>query len=283
MNQLLLDILVNEQIKHRYGFTIGIHSPARTGKTLTSVMIALSILIRWKMIKGIITNINLFNLDKLEVNKPVIPLENIKMIKEEEYKNYIILTDEFKRIIDSRMSSSFANMFISNLLSDTGKQSQIHLLTDQNASAIDKRVRGNTDLILYPLVNLKTGLCVVKYFDMPNPYYTFFLEEAYSRLHSWKKQFKFEFEPYYDYYDTEQKIDEYYLEFTPKEHGELFIQYLEEKKYINHPDFKIKQATISLWKQEKGIRITSEQKSGLMEWLLYNTDLNITGRTNQNT
>lgn len=277
--ELVNDILFGrKQIGKEYGFTIGIHSPARTGKTLTGVMFIISILLRWEHIKGVVSNVVL-DLEPIEdLGKEYIPLKDIKMIKNEEYQNYIIYTDEFKRYIDARMSASFKNLFISNLLADTGKQKQIHILTDQNASAIDKRVRGNTDLIIHPRIDLTTKLCTCKFFGGSNPYNTYFTEDAYNRIGWWKNEFIYEVEEYYQYFDTEQKIEEYFITFTPNEYADDLIAWLEEKNYLDNERFTVKKATIQLWKQVTGVHITGEQISSLMEYLLLETDLPMKGR-----
>ena len=264
-----------EDDKDRYGITIGIHSPARTGKTLTAVTLSVWWLLDNPFIKGIISNVGL-NLKPLNLQDKVKPLSDIKKISGDEYLDYIILTDEFRSIIDSRMSSSFRNMFVSNILRDTGKSRQIHILTDQEGSSIDKRVRRNTDLVLVPRVDRKKDVCIVKMFDS---YEQYFLVDAYREINEWKIQFQFKISDWGIYYDTFQKIPVTLITWEPPEYGERFISWTEKTGYDNHPDFFVKTATLNLWKEETGEYISDSQKTALMEWLRYNTDLPMSGRT----
>jgi len=257
----------------QYGRTLGIHSPKRTGKTLLGVALIIYYLETLDYVKGVISNVVL-NLERIGRYNDYIPLKNIKNIKREEYKNYILFTDEFRRLIDSRMSSSFKNRFISNILSDTGKFKQIHILTDQEASSIDKRIRVNADAVLRPDVNFKTGLCTVTI--APN-YRTYFEMDAYD---VWGTKvlpfFKFPFREYYDLFDTEQKIDEYVLTFEPKDFTDMFIEWMHDKTYDKRKDIVINKAMLTLWKEEKGISITQTQLSALLQHMyLEREDLNV--------
>lgn len=259
----------------RYGVTIGIHNGARTGKTLTAVMLSLYYMLKIKSLKGILSNVFFQNLDELGLDGVYHPLTDIKKISGDEYKDYIIVTDEFRSIIDSRMSGSFKNLFISNILRDTGKFRQIHLLTDQDANAIDRRVRVNTDIVLHPQVNLKSKLCRVKIFEGYDNYYYC---RAYGMITEWDIWFEFPIMDYARFYDTEQKIGEYYLTFKPDEYAEQFLTWIRKHEYDKHPDFTIKNATVNLWKETEGIYINDTQKSALLEWLLYNCGYPVYGR-----
>lgn len=261
--------------KSRYGITIGIHAPARKGKTLTSVALATWYLIDNPYIKGIISNVNL-DLSSLGLQDMVYPLTDLKKISLDEYMDFIILTDEFRSIIDSRMSSSYANMFVTNILRDTGKSRQIHLLTDQEGSSIDKRVRRNTDLVLVPEVYREKDICIVKMFENYDQY---FMVDAYRKVPEWKVEFSFRISEWGKYYDTFQKIPAYYLTWEPSEYGERFLGWIDKTGYGEHPDFMIKTATLTLWKEETGEFISDSQKSALLEWLKYNTELPMYGRT----
>lgn len=259
----------------RYGITIGIHNGARTGKTLTSVMLALWYAMNIPEIQGILSNVHLKNLDRIGLEGKFRPITDLKSIGADEYKNFILLTDEFRSIIDSRMSGSFKNLFISNILRDTGKMKQIHILTDQDANAIERRVRINTDLVLYPQVNPKDATCTVKIFD---GYDQFYYIRGFDRIDEWEIEFKYNIMDWVDYYDTEQKIDEYYLTFEPQEYANKFIEWINGTGYSKHRDFVIKTSTLTLWKEETGEFISDSQKSALMEWLRYNTKYPMTGR-----
>lgn len=257
-----------------YGRTIGIHSPARTGKTLLAVFLIIYYLERLDYLKGVISNVVL-NLESIGRYNDYIPLKNIKNIKKEEYKNYIILTDEFRRLIDARMSGSFKNRFISNLLADTGKFRQVHILTDQEASSVDKRIRRNADAVLVPNVNFNSGLC--KVVTLPN-YDSYFRLDAYGLLDSYddpKTEFSFEFRKYYRFYDTEQPIDDYIITFEPEDYLEMLLDWMRLKGYDKR-EIPISKGLLTLWKEQIGVDITVEQLSALMIYIyLEHPELNV--------
>lgn len=272
--EVYLSKIGQQKNERGYGRTIGIHSPARTGKTLLAVFLVIYYLERLDYLKGVISNVVL-NLESIGRFDDYLPLKNIKNIKKEEYKNYIILTDEFRRLIDARMSGSFKNRFISNLLADTGKFRQVHILTDQEASSIDKRIRRNADAILVPAVNFQTGLCRV--ITLPN-YDSYFRLDAYGLLDSYndpKTEFSFEFRKYYRFFDTEQPIDEYVITFEPEDYLELLLEWMKSKGYDKR-QIPISKGLLVLWKEQTGVEITSEQLSALMVYLyLEHPELNV--------
>jgi len=267
------------KLKTPYGITIGIHNKHRSGKTLTAIYLIILYLIDREYVKGIISNVHLKNLDSLGYGDYYKPLQDIKNIKQEEYKNYILFTDEIRRLVDSRMSPSFKNRFISNLLADTGKFKQIHIYTDQEYGAVDKRIKVNVDAVLYPIIDLRKDRVVVYSFENYRQFELAMWEDGF--LQKWDAKFSFTASKFYDYYDTEQPIDDYRLTFTPKEYAVIFFDWLKDTGYEEHTDFKLTGRTINLWKQETGEYINSEQQSALLEWMKYNTDFKMSGRKNE--
>ena len=270
MSSSLSEIKEFEVHEQQYGKTIAIHSPKRTGKTLTMVFLILhymDLLGDW--IKGVIGNVDVY-VDGFR------PMTDIKMISNDEYKNYIIATDEFRGLCDSRMSSSFKNLFISNILRDTGKFKQIHILTDQDSHSIDRRIRVNADAVLKPQVDRNTGLCTVKV--CPN-YRTFFYLEGMDLWDEWDSEFYIEDYPsLFKYYNTEQKLADYVLTFTPEDFYEDFIKWFEEKEYDEQENIPVTSATLKYWKQDVGVPITTEQITALLEYMLRESDLNVKKR-----
>jgi hypothetical protein len=259
----------NPDAERKYGRTIAIHAPKRKGKTLTMVMLILHYLELLPYIEGVVSNLNL----KLPspYDKMCRPITDLKFIPE--YQTHILALDELRNIIDSRMSSSFRNIFISNILKDTGKLEQIFLYTDQDSMSIDKRVRLNVDAVLRPSINFKTGLMTVK--TMKN-YRHYWEIEAYSAWKLHKDEFYFPFRQYYDYYDHKQKIEEYFIGFTPKEHYDLFISWFNKRGYTE--EIKITMGTLKLFKtMNPELYLTNDQLSGLMEFMKRETDHNIRG------
>lgn len=256
--------------ERQFGRTIAIHAPARKGKTLTMIMLIMYYIDRLSYIKGIISNLNLTlppPYDKL-----CVPLGNLKKISD--YRSYILAIDEFRTMVDSRMSGSFRNIFISNILKDTGKLRQIFLYTDQESGSIDKRIRINVDAVLKPDINFDTGIMTVKVVKNYNMFWTI---DAYSKWGEWTDEFYFPFREYYDYYDTEQKIEEYMLGFTPEEHYEIFMGWFEERGYTD--EIQVTMSTLKLFKSMKPeLYLTNEQLSGLMEYMRRETELNIRGK-----
>jgi len=253
----------NKDFERQFGRTIGIHNRKRTGKTLSAVMLALLYLDILPYIKGVITNINL-KFESLGIQDKVIPFQNIKMIKDKTYRYYLLLLDEFADICDSRLSSSYRNRFITTLLKDTGKFGQILLLTDQNASAIDKRVRNNADAVLRPEINLDTGMCDVKV--LPS-YQSYFEVDAYERWNQYDVSFKYSFKEYYPLYDTTQHLDRYKLTFEPEDYFEEFSEWFIGKGYDKIEDYSIKKATLTLWKESDDVVISQSQLSALLEYM----------------
>ena len=203
------------------------------------------------------------------------PLTELKNIGDLEYQNYIIVTDEFRGIIDSRMSGSFKNRFISNILRDTGKDKQIHILTDQDGNAIDRRVRNNTNIVLRPLLNLKTGKCVVKIFDNYDQYY---YVRGFDAFDDWDIEFSFEAKDYWGYYNTEQKIEDYFITFKPEENFDKLRVWMMEENIMKHSDFTITKGLLTYWQETTGEYLSDTQKSALMEYIKYKTELPIFGR-----
>jgi hypothetical protein len=257
----------------QFGRYIGIHNRARSGKTLTAIWAICYYLQRLNYIKGVISNV-ILNLKPIGLQDKYVPFKNIKMLKKYEYKNYIVFIDEFRRFCDARMSTSFKNIFISNIIADAGKFKQICILTDQDASAVDKRIRGNVNAVLRPEVNFKTGYCNV---IIAPSYNSYFLNDGYD---SWGKgilpSFKFPFREYYDLFDTEQKIDEYLLTFEPKDYADEFIEWMQKKGYDKIENVVINKPMLTLWKEENGVSITQMQLSALLQYMyLERRDLNI--------
>lgn len=270
-----LNKILPKSVRTQYGITIGIHGKHRTGKTLTAIMLIVYYLLRRKNIKGVISNVEL-DLSAIDMKEKYTPMQDIRMLGKDEYKDYIVFTDEFRRFCDSRMSGSFKNLFISNLLSDTGKFKQVHILTDQDGGAVDKRIRLNADVVLHPIIDLKRGICRVKCFET---YSNYFWIVANDWLKDWKSEFVYEIEPYFKYFDTEQKIEDFYLTFKPEDYATQLSEWLKVQGLIDHPDFVLKASTILLWKEMTGAFISGEQRKALMEYLFYYSDLPMRGKT----
>lgn len=264
------DITSPEQ---QYGKQIGIHAPKRKGKTLTLIMILNILLDVVPFIKGVISNLAL-TLPKQYEHFDIVNLKDIKDIGKDRYRSYIILIDEMGHIVESRMSSSFRNIFVSNILADVGKFKQLLGYTSQQASQIDLRIRDNVDLVLRPIIDFKTGLMRVQYLFNYFDYFTI------DSWHQWEYYdeyvFYFPFRQYFDWYDTHAKIEEYVITFTPEDYLKQFLVWWKDMGY-HQQQHKITNSTLKLWKEMDGVIITSSQLSALTEYMKRETDLPMYG------
>lgn len=259
----------NKSKERQYGRTIGIHNKKRTGKTLLGVMLSDYYMQNLDYIDGLITNVDVY---KKKFTKKCVPFETIKEIKD--YRKYVLFTDEFRDLCDSRMSSSYKNLFISNILKDTGKFQQIHLITDQEASSIDKRIRNNADAVLRPQIDFKTGICTVKVVPSYNSYFKL---DAYEEWDDYDVEFYFEFRKYYDYYNTEQHIEPYYIEFTPDDYVKLLMDWIAERKYDKIENLTITKGVLILWKKfHPQLYLSNDDLTALLTYIKLETDLKTT-------
>lgn len=261
-----------DSTEQQFGKIIGIHAPKRRGKTLTKIMCINYFLDALPFIKGVICNL------KLTMPEPYssmyVPMKDIKMMGMDEYRKHIIGVDELGHMMDSRMSTSFRNMFVSNLIADTGKFEQIFLYTAQDANQIDRRIRNNVDRIFRPSINFQTGLMTVKVIEN---YQTYFRIDAFDDWDNYDIEFYFPFRQYYTWYDTKEKIEEYIITFEPSDYLELFLKWFKENKY-DEQEILITKATIDLWKETTPVMINKSQISALMEYMLRKTDLPLYSR-----
>lgn len=266
-----------DSTEQQFGKIIGIHAPKRKGKTLTKIMCVNYFLDALPYMKGVICNINL-TMPEPYTNK-YIPMKDIKMMGMDEYRKHIIAVDELGHMMDSRMSTSFRNMFVSNLVADTGKFEQIFVYTAQDANQIDRRIRNNVDRIFRPSINFQTGLMTVKVIEN---YQTYFKIDAFDDWNSYDIEFYFPFRQYYSWYNTKEKVEEYIITFEPSDYLELFMKWWEEKGY-HEQGIMITKATLDLWKETNPIQINKGQISALMEHMLRETDLPMYSRRRKKT
>ena len=249
--------------KKLYGKTIAVHAKHRKGKTLTVVALVVWYLTTLKHFKGVISNVAL-DLSSVGLKNKYRPLVDLKNLKREEYKDWIILTDEFRRLCDSRMSSAFKNIFISNILADTGKFRQVHLLTDQDSHAVDRRIRLNTDWVLVPEMNMKKDITKVYAFEGYQQYWAIV---GRGRLRSWKNYYYFKSSDYFKYYDTEQPIEDYQLTFEPQDTLDDFFKWAREEEFIDSPHFQVDVPTLRLWKEMTGQLLTIGQLQSVAKYV----------------
>jgi len=242
----------------KYGETFAIHNPKRFGKTLTAVFIIIRRLRTEPDIAGVVSNIWL-NLKSIGMQHKYHFLEDIETIKKLKGK-YILFIDEIRRYVDSRMSISLKNRFISNLLADLGKQRVDFYYTDQDALAADKRIRLNVDYVLAPFYAPHSKWCSVYIFDSIQRMIDF-LEFGMGRP-LWR--YAFYAPPYFKYFDTEQKIEDYMARFKVEEYVN---QYLRWKSKNGYEDAKTDYQMLNLWCATEGISLSATEKSAMLKFM----------------
>jgi hypothetical protein len=132
-------------------------------------------------------------------------------------KDGYFLGDELWSWVDSRMSSSHANKFVSNILLRSRKRGFNLIYTAQNFHQIDKRIRDITDYIILPVsfirkddMDIKIRQSILKPISL-KPYlpYTFIgafvLDADFERV---VDTFTFKLEPITKIYDTSEEVEE---------------------------------------------------------------------------
>ena len=238
-----------------YGETFAIHNAKRMGKTLTATFIITERLLENRnAIEGVVSNVHL-NLENIDCEDLFIPLTNIEQLKELKGK-YILFIDELRRYADSRMSPSQKNRFVSNLVADLGKQKVDFLYSDQNAMAVDNRIRGTIDYVLAPVIDPWSGWCKVYVFDSLESYQGFFHPfipgEPYTRP---IYIYAFFGPTYYNMFDTEQKIEDYHGKFNVQYYTKLFLKWRKANYPKKDPDYSM----IHVWNKTEGIGLGPDE------------------------
>lgn len=211
----------------QYGETFAIHNPKRFGKSLTAVFMIIERLKREAGTK-LLSNMffDLTPLEPIKSNSDYMPLTDIEQIRNIDGR-IIIFVDEMRRLTDSRMAASSKNRFISNLLADTGKSKLDLYYTDQDCKAVDKRVRINVDYILAPYYNHVNGWCRVLMWDKMEKFEMF--QEGWQKWNPPIFEFAFFAPPYFKFYKTGEKIEDYSIKFKVKRFAKRFVYWCDKK------------------------------------------------------
>lgn len=127
------------------------------GKTLSMVKDSY---IYYKNGRRIITNMNTLKFGDKMSNEEI-----LKLTKDSDIYNCVLVIDEIQLLFDSRRSMKKENITFSNFIQQIRKRGIIMLGTTQFDNTIDKRLRDHCDIIALPKINKDLLLCRVKYLD----------------------------------------------------------------------------------------------------------------------
>ena len=127
------------------------------GKTLSMVKDAYLYL---KSGRRIITNMNTLKFGDKMSNEKI-----LKLSKDSDIYNCVLVIDEIQLLFDSRRSMKKENITFSNFIQQIRKRGIIMLGTTQFDNTIDKRLRDHCDIIALPKINKDLLLCRIKYLD----------------------------------------------------------------------------------------------------------------------
>jgi len=260
------DVLPNARTAQGGGKTVGacvqINGGWSSGKTLVLDFLAVE---RFENegISGIanyplhVPGYKFFN-DELEINGKY-GIDALSEIRGE-----IIQIDELQRYIDSYMSRSQSNLFISNIIADFGKQGNDFYYTNQHHNAAPTRVRTNISFVALPQYDETNGWCTVYLFQSIPKF--LWMEPFFY--------FGFYAPNYWDYYDTRYKVEDYVFKFKSDPFIRDFILWCKSARKISKLDvFDMKtkklRDTLKLWDASEGKELSSGEVSLIMTDMEY--------------
>jgi len=247
-----------------YGEAFGVVGPKRYGKTCYVVKCIVDRLCHQAEIRTVYSNVflDLRSIGLQHKYRPLDDLEILKRIGDEEdpFPRDIVFIDEIRRYIDSRMSASQKNRFVNNLLADLGKQKVDFYFTEQDENAIDRRIARNIDYLAAPFYDNKgSGMCTVLLFQSRDHY------NEVMNLGFGKPLYEFAFwcPPYWGFYRTGQKIEDYKFKFKPEIFGKDFLLWL----WKNHPERASDAKLLRYWNTVEGVALNKAEQSAVLTWL----------------
>jgi len=166
----------------------------------------------------------------------------------------IVFIDEMRRLTDSRMSQGQKNRLVSNLFSDVFKLRNDLYYTDQDAWAVDKRVRLNVNYVIYPMFDEKSGWCTNYFFKGLREYEDFVQFAMGEPFYV----YAFYAPPYYKFFDTEFHVEDFYMKFHPERFVDEFVKWL-KRKHLE--DRKLTLALVRYWNKTEAIGLDSSELS----------------------
>lgn len=171
---------------------VGIIGDRGSGKTLYMVKEALT---NYKRKRQVIANFHLVNFPKIKgCKKPeLLDMSFITDFKKQLH-NICLLIDEIYIYIDSRNSASKQNRIWSYFFNQTRKRDVDLYYSTQFFHQVDKRLRSNTELFIFPSIIKVDGVMYIKI-------------KVCKRNGKVIKLFAFKGNDYFKYYDTDEIID----------------------------------------------------------------------------
>lgn len=267
-SQEILNILLG---RPEFGDTFAIHGPKRTGKTLLAVFILVerlreSLDIFGDYIDAILSNVTL-DLSSIGMQDKFRQFTDIEQVKD--LRNGILFLDEIRRLADSYMTQSQQSRLTSNLLADTGKQVDDFYYTDQSMNGPPSRIRVNVDYVMSPIYDPYTtwvpggppGIVKTYVFDSLNSFNMFFNPQFPGMpLSKPIYQFAFYAPPFFKFYKTGQKIEDYHFKFNPDIYIEQFIGW-HAKTWPRAPYGK---KLLKLWNTVAGKDLSTDERDSVL-------------------
>lgn len=130
--------------------------------------------------------------------------EILRLDKESNIKNAVILIDEIQIFFDNRRSMKKTNIDFSNFVQQIRKRNVNILCTSQYSNTIDKRLLQHLDFIALPSFHKDLNVCEVTYMDI-----TGFEDSIFQEIDDWKPKIVkvvYDAKPIFKMYKTEQMI-----------------------------------------------------------------------------
>jgi hypothetical protein len=173
---------------------------------------------------------------------------------------YIVFIDELRRFVDSRIAQSTKSRLLSNLFADIPKSKMDLYYTDQWFKAVDVRVRVNVDRVIKPSYNEAYGFNRLMVWNDIRKYEMF--ETGWEMWNPPCFEFGFYAKPYFKFYNTMQKIDDYLMRFKPKSHAIPYLKYCKNKVL----DWGDKDSLV-LYCEDLGLKYTTGEKKAILTFI----------------
>ena len=161
------------------------------GKTTTMVKDAY---IEYMRGRRVISNMESLTFGEYMSNEDI-----VKINKQSDIENAVLLIDEMQIFFDSRRSMKKSNLDFSNFVQQTRKRNIDIYGTTQFSNAVEKRVRDHTDITVRPQFLKNYNLFKVIYYDETAKEDLFFTEAV-------KREIVFEPKQVFNLFDTNEKI-----------------------------------------------------------------------------
>jgi hypothetical protein len=153
--------------------------------------------------------------DMFPVKPKIIPIKSVKMI--EDMREGYFLGDELWSWLDSHVPIAKRNRVVSSILLKSRKRGIDISYTTQSFHQVDRRIRGITDFLSVPFLNVNETICRLQIYTYP----------AIAPV----RQFKFMTAPFFELFDTREEIgmlEEEEAEMKRKEQLDILRQKKEE-------------------------------------------------------